>query len=214
MLWAGIEEGKAWATTRGLSFLRSAHGLEPEDSGVLLMVKNKPVLVKLLDLFGSEQPTISFIALVNGSPAEERFSSGGKIGVHPTRPGVMRVDAKSGKRARTTFEVVERFRGWALLNCVPLTHRQHQIRVHLARLGLRLAGDDTYGGKALLLSSLKPNYHLKPNHAERPLIGSPGLHAEKLAIAHPVTGQAINITAPWPKTLTVAVKYLRKFAAT
>jgi hypothetical protein len=40
----------------------------------------------------------------------------------------------------------------------------------------------------------------------------PALHAEQLSLAHPVTGEALTITAPWPKDLTVALKYLRRFA--
>jgi 23S rRNA pseudouridine955/2504/2580 synthase len=212
MLQTGIAESKPWATTRSLSFLRCAHRVADEDSGILLLAKNKPVLVTLMNVFGSEQPSLSFVTLVQGAPAEDRFLSEAKIGSHATKPGLMRVDARAGKRARTSFEVIERFQGWTLLKCTPLTYRPHQIRVHLSRMGLRVAGDDSYGGKPLLLSSLKPNYHLKPNHSERPLIGSPCLHAEELAIAHPVTGQPLLIKAPWPKDLLVAIKYLRKFA--
>jgi RluA family pseudouridine synthase len=212
LLQAGIAENKPWATTRSLSFLRCAHRVDDEDSGILLLAKNKPVLVTLMNVFGSEQPSLSFVTLVQGAPAEDRFLSEGKIGAHPTKPGLMRVDARAGKRARTSFEVIERFRGWTLLKCTPLTYRPHQIRVHLNRQGVRVAGDGSYGGKPLLLSSLKPNYHLKPKHTERPLIGGPCLHAEQLAIAHPVTGQPLLITAPWPKDLLVAKKYLRKFA--
>jgi len=212
LLQAGIAEGKPWATTRSLSFLRCVHRVEDEDSGILLLAKNKPVLVTLMNVFGSEQPSLSFVTLAQGAPAEDRFLCEGKIGAHATKPGLMRVDARAGKRARTSFEVIERFRGWTLLKCMPLTYRLHQIRVHLSRVGLRVAGDESYGGKPLLLSSLKPNYHLKPKHSERPLIGSPCIHAEQLAIAHPVTGQPLHIKADWPKDLLVAIKYLRKFA--
>jgi len=213
MLRVGIAESKPWAASRSLSFLRCASRLDAEDSGVLPLAKNKPALISLLNLFGSEQPALSLLTLVHGAPVEDRFSSEAKIAAHPTLPGVMRVDAKSGKRARTNFEVVERFRGWTLLRCMPLTHRPHQVRVHLARLGLRVAGDEIYGGKPLLLSSLKPRYHLKPNHSERPLIGSACLHAEKLEIQHPVTGQPLSVAAPLPKKIGVALRYLREFAA-
>ena len=69
-----------------------------------------------------------------------------------------------------------------------------------------------YGGRPLLLSSLKLTYRLKPNQIERPLISRAALHAESLTLPHPVTGETLNITAPWPKDLTVAVKYLRRYA--
>jgi 23S rRNA pseudouridine955/2504/2580 synthase len=213
LLHKAIAEAKPWAVNRGISFLMYAHRLDAEASGVLLLARSKAVLSKLLDLFGSERPTLSFIALARGAPIENQFSVEAKVGPHPAKPGLSRIDAMGGKRARTTFEVLERFTGWTLLKCLPLTHRPHQVRVHLGRAGLRLAGDAAYGGKPLWLSSLKPNYHLKPGHTERPLIGSAALHAEQLALAHPVTGSPLSITAPWPKDLLVALKYLRMYAA-
>jgi RluA family pseudouridine synthase len=212
LLHKGITEVKPWAGARGLSFLMYAHRLDPEASGVLLFAKSKSALTKLLDSFGSEQPKLSLITLVQGSPAEERFSVDARLGPHPIRPGVMRVDTKHGKRARTAFEVIERFAGWTLLKCLPLTNRPHQVRVHLARARLRVAGDETYGGKALWLSSLKPGYHLKPKHTERPLIGRACLHAEQLELPHPVTGEPLVIKAPSPKYLLVAIKYLRVYS--
>jgi 23S rRNA pseudouridine955/2504/2580 synthase len=73
-------------------------------------------------------------------------------------------------------------------------------------------GDELYGGKPLWLSNLKPGYHLKPGHTERPLIGRACLHLEQLALAHPVSGESLTTNAPWPKDLLVALKYLRKYA--
>jgi 23S rRNA-/tRNA-specific pseudouridylate synthase len=58
---------------------------------------------------------------------------------------------------------------------------------------------------------LKADYRLKPGQEERPLIATTALHAEKLGIPHPVTGHTLEITAPWPKDLMVAAKYLRRF---
>jgi len=74
-------------------------------------------------------------------------------------------------------------------------------------------GDRAYGGRLLMLSSLKQNYRLKLNQIERPLLDRPALHAEFLTLPHPVTGASLTISAPWPKDLTVAVKYLRRYAA-
>ena len=214
LLHQGIAEGKTWATTRALSFLMTAHRLDSEASGVLLLAKSKPVLTALLDLFGSEQPNFWFVALVLGTTKEDHFSVEAKLGPHPSEPGLMRIDATNGKRARTRFEVLERFAGWTLLKCAPLTYRPHQIRVHLRRAGLSVVGDKAYGGKPLLLSRLKRDYHLKPRHTERPLIGRACLHADQLALTHPVTGERLTIEAARPKELRVAIKYLRMYAAT
>ena len=65
----------------------------------------------------------------------------------------------------------------------------------------------------MLLSRLKNNYRLKPNRTERPLLSRPALHAEELTLPHPVTARPLTITALWPRDLTVAVKYLRRYAA-
>ncbi len=212
LLHESIAQGKPWAKQRGLTYLMNAHRLDFDTSGILLLAKSKPVLVKLVELFGSEKPIKEYVALVHGRPGQEYFEVNAKIAQHPTMPGVVRVDNARGKKARTLFDVLEVFSGYTLLRCKPLTGRTHQIRVHLQHVGLPIVGDTTYGGAPLLLSRLKPEYKLKRGQTERPLISRPALHAEKLQLPHPVTGELITIMAPWPKDLTVAVKYLRRFA--
>ena len=210
---SGIAEGKPWAKERGLNYLMNAHRMDSETSGVILLAKSRPVLVNLANLFGSETPGKRYVALAQGSPKEDRFEVGAKLASHPARAGFVRVDHRQGKRARTQFQVLERFAGWTLLHCELLTDRQHQLRVHLQNVGLPLAGDSLYGGQPLLLSGLKSGYHLKPHKTERPLISRVALHAEQLALPHPQTANVVTITSPWPKDLNVAVKYLRRYGA-
>jgi RluA family pseudouridine synthase len=212
LLHDGITAGKSWAIERKLTYLMNAHWLDFETSGVLLLARNKPALVALANLFGSEKPLRRYVTLVQGAPAETRFEVSAKLAPHPTRPGTVRVDPKRGKRAVTMFSVAERFSGWMLLRCEPLTGRTHQIRVHLRSVGLSIVGDKLYGGKPLLLSSLKRGYRLKPGQQEHPLLDRVPLHAEQLTLPHPSTGRSLTIISPWPKDLTVAVKYLRKYA--
>jgi len=131
---------------------------------------------------------------------------------HPLKPGMMCVDPKNGKKSNTQFEVLEIFSGWLLLRCRPLIERTHQIRVHLRHAGFPVVGDELYGGKMLWLSRLKRSFRLKPGHEERPLISRAAIHSEELMLPHPVTGETVTITAPWPKDLRVALKYLRLFA--
>jgi RluA family pseudouridine synthase len=190
----------------------NAHRLDFETSGVILLAKTKPVLVQLANLFGSEKPRKQYVALVQGAPREDQFEVDAKLAPHPVRIGLIRVDARRGKKSRTRFSVLERFADYTLLQCQPQTGRTHQIRVHLRHVGLPIVGDELYGGRPLLLSRLKRDYHLKKGDVERPLIGRVALHAERLELVHPVTGSALAITAPWPKDLTVAVKYLRRFS--
>ena len=74
--------------------------------------------------------------------------------------------------------------------------------------------DPAYGGHdALFLSELKPGYKRKRDQPERPLLGRLSLHAERIALDHPVTGERVEIEAPLPKDLSLALKYLRKYRA-
>jgi RluA family pseudouridine synthase len=211
LLHAGIAAAKPWARERGLTYLMNAHRLDFETSGVMLLAKDKPTLVELANQFGSEKPLKKYVALVRGAPAEEQFEIDEKLAPHPTRIGQMRVDPKNGKRSRTKIQILERFARYTLLRCEPLTGRTHQIRIHLRHVDLPIVGDSLYGGRPIFLSSLKHNYVLKKGREERPLMGRVALHAEQLDLPHPHTGSMVSIHAPWPKDLTVTVKYLRQY---
>jgi RluA family pseudouridine synthase len=222
LLHRDLARGAAWAKERGLEYLMNAHRLDFPTSGVLLLAKDKPTLVALACQFGSEKPVKIYAALVRGAAAQPNFECEAKLAPHPLRPAYMRVDPKNGKRARTDFTVRETFDGYLLLECRPLTGRTHQIRAHLKHLKLPIVGDDVYGGPALWLSTLKTEYRLKPGRSEKALISRVALHAEQLSFRRPgaeenADGNAgetgnVRIEAPWPKDLSVAVKYLRRYA--
>jgi RluA family pseudouridine synthase len=212
LLHEGITANKPWARERGLTYLSNAHRLDFETSGVLLLAKNKPALVAVANQFGAEKPLKVYVALVQGTPMEDAFEIDQPIAPHPTNIGLMRIDPKRGKKSCTQFAALEKFRGYTLMQCRPLTGRTHQIRVHLRHAKLPIVGDALYGGNKLWLSELKRHFRLRPNKEERPLISTMALHAESLALPHPVTGETATITAPWPKDLEVALKYLRRYA--
>ena len=211
LLHQGITDGKPWARERNLTYLSNAHRLDFETSGVLLLAKDKPTLVALADLFGTNQPVKTYVALLPGNPPQPRWEVDASLAPHPTKPGLIRVDSKHGKKSRTLFEVRESFGRFALVQARPLTGRTHQIRVHLKHWGLPVCGDTLYGGPPLLLSDIKDVYRLKPGKTERPLISTTALHAEQLELVHPATGGPVRITAEWPKDLQVAIKYLRRY---
>jgi RluA family pseudouridine synthase len=214
LLHAGIAAQKPWARERNLTYLANAHRLDFETSGVILMAKTKPVLIALADMFGAEKPAKQYLALASGVPPAEQFEVDAALGPHPMKLGAMRVDRKNGKKSKTRFQVLENFDrfGYVLLKCEPLTGRTHQIRVHALDAGLKIVGDTLYGGKALWLSRLKKDFYLKPGREERPLISRVALHAERLELPHPVGGQKVEISAPWPHDFTEGVKYLRRFS--
>jgi RluA family pseudouridine synthase len=214
LLHRDLARGADWAKKRGLSYLMNAHRLDFPTSGVLLLAKDKPTLVTLAGQFGSEKPLKIYAALVRGATAQASFECDAKLAPHPMRPGYVRVDPKNGKRARTEFTVRESFDGYFLLECRPFTGRTHQIRVHLKHLKLPIVGDELYGGSPLWLSTLKQDYRLKPGREERPLISRVALHAEQLAVRLPGGEDTaeVRMEAPWPKDLSVSVKYLRRYA--
>jgi RluA family pseudouridine synthase len=213
LLHDGIAQQKPWAKERSLNYLANAHRLDAETSGVLLLAKNKPALVALANLFGTETPSRKYIALAWGAPPAKNFEVDANLAPHPIKPGLMTVNPKTGKKSKTQFELLEPFSDWCLLVCRPLTERPHQIRLHLKHAGFPVVGDEIYGGKKLWLSRLKKDYRLKDGREERPLIARTALHAEELTLPHPVTGQTVTIKSEWPKDLRVALKYLRQYAA-
>ena len=212
LLHRGIADGKPWASSRGLTYLSNAHRLDLETTGIFLLAKSKAALVALADLFGSRKPLQYTLALVHGSPAENQFQLNSKLASQPDAAGLIRVDPRNGKRSETRCTVLERFASQTLLRCELITNRPQQLRAHLLNAGLRVVGDALYGGKPLWLSRLKRDFRLKPGREERPLISRTALHAEQISFPQPLTGEPLSITAPWPKDLRVAVKYLREFS--
>jgi 23S rRNA pseudouridine1911/1915/1917 synthase len=112
------------------------------------------------------------------------------IGRHPTRRTTMAV-VRTGKPARTHYEVVERFGNATLLTCRLETGRTHQIRVHLASIGHPLVGDPAYGRKAAI-----------PFRRQ-------ALHAVRLGLVHPATGARCDWTSPLPADFAELLASLR-----
>ncbi|MCS7089868.1 MAG: RluA family pseudouridine synthase [Verrucomicrobiota bacterium] len=212
LLHEGIALGKPWAVKRGLTYLANVHRLDFETSGVLLLAKEKTVLTALTRQFEAGTPRKRYLALVQGEPLENVFDVRARLAPDPAQPERMLVVRKRGKESHTEFRVLERFSGYALLECLPRTGRTHQIRVHLAHVRLPVVGDKLYGGSELWLSQIKPSYKLPKGAKERPLVGRVALHAHELEILHPVTRQTVTIQAPLPKDLRASLQQLRRHA--
>ncbi len=211
LLQEAILAQRPWVTERGITHLANAHRLDASTSGVILFARTRAVLVELARQFHDRHPAKVYMALTIGAFPGDQLLVDRPIAPHPSTPGLSILSA-AGKPARTRFTVVERFKGFTLVKAEPESGRLHQIRVHLKAIGCPLVGDPQYGpGTPLLLSRMKRDYRMKPE-GEFPLIGRPALHAESIAILHPATRDPLTITAPWPKDLTIGLKYLRKFA--
>jgi RluA family pseudouridine synthase len=194
--------------------LANVHRLDFNTSGVFVVARNQEAFRELARQFRDRETQKTYVAIVRGVPAESPMTIDLPIGRHPKFPGLARIDHGRGSDARSIVNIREKFRGYALLEVVIETGRMHQIRVHLQAVGCPLVGDPDYGGAPLLLSQVKSKYKAKDEEPERPLLDRPALHAEKLTLARPATGEKLTIEAPWPKDLTVALKYLRKYAGT
>jgi 23S rRNA-/tRNA-specific pseudouridylate synthase len=212
LLHGGIAAAKTWAREFNLDYLMPAHRLEAETSGVLLLARSREVLTALAHEFGRATTQQHYLALVRNGPPESRFELDAKLLPHPDHPGQMRSDSKRGRRYRTRCEVVERFRGYSLLHCLPTPGKPGQIAAHLRHARIPLVSDPYRGGAGIFLSQLKPDYEPKKGQEERPLIGRPALHLEKLELQHPLSSEPLTLLAPLAKDFTVALKYLRRFA--
>jgi RluA family pseudouridine synthase len=184
-------------------WLANVHRLDFNTSGVFICAKSADAFREVARQFSERQTCKIYAALVQGFPEEQTIDL--PIGERPDRPGRAKIDRR-GDEARSIVRLRERFRGFTLVEVQIETGRMHQIRVHMQAVGCPLVGDVDYGGAPLLLSQIKRNY--KPKETEKPLLARPALHAESLTLREP----ARTFTAPCPKDLTVAVKYLRKYA--
>lgn len=202
----------------GLEFRpRLLHRIDKDTSGVLLAAKAIESERFLRDAFARGDGTIqkTYLAIVEGEyPLEEGESDliDLPIGPNNRRTGLMMIDDR-GKAARTEVRVRERFRGFNLLECRPLTGRTHQLRVHLSATGFPLVVDPLYGRRSeLKLSDFKLNYREKRGYKERPLLSRLSLHAE--AIEFPcdpaAPDQRQRVEAAVPKDLTRVLKQLAK----
>jgi 23S rRNA pseudouridine1911/1915/1917 synthase len=108
------------------------------------------------------------------------------IGRHPVQRTMMAV-VERGKPARTHVDVVRRFVSATLVRCRLETGRTHQIRVHLAAIGHPLVGDPVYGRKGTALPAALRHF------------GRQALHAERLELDHPRSGERMSWTAPLPE---------------
>jgi 23S rRNA pseudouridine1911/1915/1917 synthase len=188
------------------------HRLDRDTSGVLILAKSDRAHAALSRQFEHGKVQKTYLALVSSQGMRSEGIIRLPIGLHLHRPGVMAIRRRHGKSAITRYSILERFRGYTLLQVRPQTGRSHQIRVHLQAIGHPLAIDPLYGsGQPLLLSALKPSYRPKPGTEERPLMARLTLHAQALELRHPTHGGSCKWVAPLPKDFAAVLRNLRHY---
>ncbi|MCX7893963.1 MAG: RluA family pseudouridine synthase, partial [Burkholderiales bacterium] len=187
---AGVIE-RLRASRPGLRFLELAHRLDKETSGLLMLAKKRAALAAVHAALREGRVRKQYLALVRGRFPAGRRTVDAPLRKYLTVGGERRVsvDRAAGKTSRTLF-AVEREAGPHTLLAVTLdTGRTHQIRVHAAHLGHPILGDEKYGdfelNKALAKRGLRRMF----------------LHAARLELAHPATGERLVLEAPLPREL-------------
>ncbi|WP_041070371.1 23S rRNA pseudouridine(1911/1915/1917) synthase RluD [Thiolapillus brandeum] len=179
------------------------HRLDKDTTGLLVVARNLRTHKRLVELLQAREIKREYMAVVNGLPA-----AGGTvdapIGRHPVNRVRMAVVA-SGKPARTHYRIKERFRNHSLLDVQLESGRTHQIRVHMAYIHYPLLGDPVYGGR-LKLPSGASDETIKLLQK----FGRQALHARRLSLVHPVSGQAMAWESPLPEDFSSLLEGLRQ----
>ncbi|HEY2310525.1 MAG TPA: RluA family pseudouridine synthase [Gaiellaceae bacterium] len=167
------------------------HRLDRDTSGLLVVARSPEAYERLQQLVSRRALTREYVALVAGKPRSRRGTIDAPVGRDRHDRLRHSLDTDTPREAVTHFELEELLPRHALLRVRLETGRTHQIRVHLAAIDLPVAGDPTYGVAGDL--GLERQF----------------LHAARLAFAHPLTGEAVDVSSPLPPDLEAALTLAR-----
>lgn len=195
------------------------HRLDRDTSGVIVVAKTDQVHDALAAQFKARRVEKEYLAIVVGTPDRDRDLVDEPIGPHPTHREMKAIRrGHAASRAATTFyEVVERFAGYALVRALPKTGRTHQIRLHLAHIGYPVLCDRLYGGRASISEEelVRQGAGSAPQPpAPSPLLARQALHAHRLTLTHPTSGEVLTFAAPLPADMTRTLDALRRWRQT
>ena len=167
------------------------HRIDRDTSGLLVVARTEEAYQRLQRLVRRRELTREYLALVAGRPRSRSGTIDAPIGRDRHDRIRQSLDTTTARAALTHFELEELLRRHALLRIRLETGRTHQIRVHLGAIDLPVAGDPAYGIAGDL--GLERQF----------------LHAARLAFAHPVTGEPVDVTSPLPPDLAAALAAAR-----
>jgi 23S rRNA pseudouridine1911/1915/1917 synthase len=159
------------------------HRLDKQTSGLILVAKTDAAQASLMRQFGARTIEKEYLALVRGAPPAPRGRIEAPVGRDPRDRQRMAVVA-DGRAAVTEYASLGSREGYSLLALHPLTGRTHQLRAHLAYLGLPIAGDVRYGGG------------IGPGGLDRQF-----LHAARVTLDRPLDGRRLTAWSQLPAEL-------------
>jgi len=168
-------------------FLELAHRLDRETSGLLMLAKKRSALLALHRMLREGEGSKHYLALVCGDWVNDRQHLRQPLAKWTTRSGERRVKVDpDGQQAHTIVTLLHRYGACSLVDAELRTGRTHQIRVHLAASGFPIVGDDKYGDDAVREQFARQGFRRM------------FLHAHRLALHHPASGEPMNLEAPLP----------------
>ena len=182
------------------------HRLDKNTSGLMVVARNLVAHKRLVEALQARIVKREYLAVVNSV-----LTAGGTIdapiGRHPVDRKRMAVVA-GGKEAITHYRVEARYRAHTLVRVTLETGRTHQIRVHMAHNHTPILGDPVYGGRLRLPAGASEEL--------RALLGSfrrQALHATRLALQHPGSGEQVDWEAAVPADMAALLETLQQDAA-
>lgn len=177
------------------------HRIDKDTSGLLVVAKHDEAHLTLAAGLKTHAIARTYAAITVGSPREDAGTVDAPIGRHPTDRKRMAIlpGSPAARDAITHYTVLERFSGFAYVECRLETGRTHQIRVHMASLGHPLLGDPVYGGEKNDFARRHPAY-----------LHGQCLHARELRFTHPRTGEPMCFAAPLPPHFAAVLDLLRR----
>jgi len=181
------------------------HRLDKDTSGIIVVAKDNAAYRHLSRQFKEKLVYKEYSALIYGRLRQSSGQFSDPIQRHPKNRKKMGIIA-GGREASTSWWLELLFGEVSLVKVVIKTGRTHQIRVHFSHAHHPVVGDATYGGKKRVKSLQNPVMRARLSKVKRQM-----LHARKLALEHPATGERLDLSAPLPEDMSDLLQFLQEY---